>query len=344
MIACIGIATVHSATHGVSSTVNYTLRHAAWVGVGLIFLFIAVLIDYQLLVRFAYPLYAVSLGLLALVLVFGKTVGGAQRWLTLGGFTFQPSELVKLMLILALAKFFNDREGQVKDVKCLIIASILVLVPMALVIQQPDLGTALLFMPILFTLVCIAGVPSKYLAKMTGLGLAVLPSFWFILKDYQKDRLLVFWNPDIDPLGAGYSINQSRIAIGSGGIFGKGWLAGTQTQLRFLPENRTDFIFSGIGEEFGFVGVLFLLGLYAFIVMRGIRIAKESKDVGGSLIAAGVSAMLVLHVFINVGMATGILPVVGMPLPLVSYGGSATVSTLAAIGLLINIRIRRFMF
>ena len=344
IIAGAGIAFIYSASFGVSGAVNYPLRQAGWVGIGIVFMAAALVIDYRHFVRLAYFLYFISLAALVLVAVHGRTVGGAQRWLTLGGFTFQPSEFVKFTLILALAKFFGNREGQAKSLKSLAGAAALVFIPMALVIQQPDLGTALLLMPVFFAIVFSAGVPARYLGAILSGGLAVLPLFWFILKDYQKSRLMVFWNPDIDPLGAGYSINQSRIAIGSGGFLGKGWLSGTQTQLSFLPENRTDFIFSTVGEEFGFVGAVLVIALYTFVVMRGIRIARESRDLSGALLASGVSVMLVLHMFVNIGMAAGILPVVGMPLPLLSYGGSATISALIALGLLINVRARRFTY
>lgn len=343
-VACAGVAFVYSASYGVSTAVNYPLRQAGWVLTGFAFLAGAVLIDYRHFVRLAYFFYLVSLGALVLVAVHGRAAGGAQRWLTLGGFTFQPSEFVKLALILALAKFFGNKEGQVKKLKPLIVAAVLVIVPMVLVIQQPDLGTALIMMPVFLAVVFSAGVPTKYMAGIFAGGAAFMPFFWLILKDYQKNRLLVFWNPDLDPLGAGYSINQSRIAIGSGGLFGKGWLSGTQTQLSFLPENRTDFIFSTVGEEFGFAGAVLIIGLYAFIIMRGIRIAREARELEGALLAAGISTVLVLHLFVNIGMAAGILPVVGMPLPLLSYGGSATISALTGLGLLINVRCRRFTY
>ncbi len=344
IIAGAGIAVIYSASYGVSGSVNYPLRQAGWVGLGVAFMGFSAFIDYRHFVRLGYFFYFFSLGALVLVALHGRTAGGAQRWLSLGGFTFQPSEFLKITLVLALAKFFSNREGNVKNVKSLIGAAVLVIVPMALVIQQPDLGTALLFMPVFFALVFSAGAPVKYLKVIIAGGAAVLPFFWFMLKDYQKSRLMVFWNPDIDPLGAGYSVNQSRIAIGSGRVFGRGWLSGTQTQLSFLPENRTDFIFSTVGEEFGFIGALCVLALYTFVVMRGIRIAREAQDIGGALLAAGVSVMLVLHMFINIGMASGILPVVGMPLPLLSYGGSATVSALISLGFLINVRSRRFTY
>ena len=340
----IGVAVIYSATYQAGEEYDYPLRQLSWAGVGFMALFVGLLVDYKKLDRFAYLFYFVNLGLLLLVLVSGKVVLGAQRWLRLGAFSFQPSELAKITVIMVLARFLGERKGQFANRWCLAGAFLLVFVPMILVTQQPDLGTGLVLLPILFALLYIAGVPRRYLWKLVAAGLVISPFLFFLLKDYQKSRLLVFLNPDADPLGAGYATNQAKIAIGSGGLFGKGWLSGTQTQLRFLPENRTDFIFATVGEEFGFVGSLLFLGLYAFIIMRGIQIAQQAKDVTGALLASGISVMLGLHVFVNVGMAVGTMPVVGLPLPLISYGGSCMVTTLFSIGLLMNVRMRRFTF
>lgn len=340
----IGIAVIYSATYEGQAKCNYPARQLAWAGVGIVALFIGLAIDYKVLNRFAYLFYFLNAGLLLLVLVSGKVVLGAQRWLHFGAFSFQPSELAKVTVIMVLARFLGDRKEHLNNPRCLIWAFLLVFIPMILVILQPDLGTALVMLPILFVLLYIAGVPRRYLSTLIAAGLVISPFLLFLLKDYQKSRLLVFLNPNVDPLGAGYATNQAKIAIGSGGLFGKGWLSGTQTQLRFLPENRTDFIFATIGEEFGFIGSLLLLGLYAFIVLRGIQIAQQSKDITGILLASGISLMLVLHVFVNVGMAVGIMPVVGLPLPLISYGGSFMATILLSIGLLMNVRMRRFTF
>lgn len=342
LILGIGVAVIYSATYDVEGA-NYPARQSAWVGIGIIALFLGLLIDYKVVMRFAYLLYFLNVGLLLLVLASGRVVLGAQRWLHFGSFSFQPSELAKVTVIIVLARFLGDRKGRLTPwgLAC---AFMLVFAPMIFVIRQPDLGTALVMLPILFVLLYMAEAPRRYLYGLVIAGLVVSPFFWFILKDYQKTRLLVFLNSNIDPLGAGYATNQARIAIGSGGLFGKGWLSGTQTHLHFLPENRTDFVFATVGEEFGFIGAAVLLGLYAFIIMRGLQIAQQSRDGAGKLLASGISMMLLLHVFVNVGMAVGIVPVVGLPLPLVSYGGSCLVTTLLAIGLLMNVRMRRFTF
>lgn len=339
----VGVAVIHSATCHLGSITNYTARQFMWAGIGIMVLLLVLAVDYKVLNRLAYLFYFINIGLLVFVLVAGKAVLGAQRWLHLGVFSFQPSELAKVVIIMVLARYLGDRKGHI-SLSCLVCTFVFVLIPMILVVQQPDLGTALVMLPILLAVLYIAGVSKKYLVTLVGAGLVVAPFLWFILKDYQKSRLLVFVNPNADPLGAGYATNQARIAIGSGGFFGKGWLSGTQTQLRFLPENRTDFVFATIGEEFGFIGSVIILGLYAFIIIRGLQTAQQAKDMPGKLLAGGISVMLLMHVFVNVGMALGIMPVVGLPLPLISYGGSCLVTTMLSIGFLINIRMRRFTF
>ncbi len=340
----LGVAMIYSATYQAGGRHNYPMRQLAWAGVGLIALSVALLVDYNKLVRLAYLFYVINIGLLLMVLVSGKVVLGAQRWLHVGVFSIQPSELAKITVVMVLTRFLVEHKQQLHRRSRLIWAFLLAFIPMILVIRQPDLGTGIVILPVLFALLYIAGVPRRYLWTLIGAGLVFSPFLFFLLKDYQKSRLMVFLNPNIDPLGAGYATNQAKIAIGSGGMFGKGWLRGTQTQLHFLPENRTDFIFATAGEEFGFIGSLLLLGLYVFMIVRGIQTAQQAKDMTGALLASGISVILVLHVFVNVGMATGIMPVVGLPLPLISYGGSFMVATLFSIGLLMNVRMRRFTF
>ncbi len=344
LLVVVGIAVIYSATYQMGGKSSYPEKQFYWACIGLIALFLGLFIDYKTFDRLAYLFYFMNLGLLLLVLISGKVVFGAQRWLSFGAFSFQPSELAKVTIIMVLARFLGDRKKQLNSIWCLLGAFALGIVPMVLVILQPDLGTGIVILPVLFAILYVAGVPRRYLWILVIAGLLFSPVLFSLLKDYQKSRLLVFINPDADPLGAGYATNQAKIAIGSGGLLGKGWLSGTQTQLSFLPENRTDFVFATMGEEFGFIGSIFLLGLYTFIVIRGVQTAQQSKDFSGALLASGISVMIALHVFVNVGMAVGIMPVVGLPLPLISYGGSCTVTTLFAIGLLINIRMRRFTF
>jgi len=230
------------------------------------------------------------------------------------------------------------------EFKNLIIPCILAGIPFSLVLLQPDLGTALLLIPIFLTIMIMGGVKLRYIVGMVAIGIAGMPVFWHFLRDYQRQRLLVFINPNIDPLGAGYTIIQSKIAAGSGGLFGKGWLNGTQNQLNFLPERHTDFIFSVIGEEWGFLGAMGLVLLYFFVVKRAFNISMLTSDAYGRAIASGVGVMLGLQVIINIAMTIGLMPVVGIPLPLVSYGGSSLVATVVAIGLLLNVGMRRSTF
>jgi rod shape determining protein RodA len=303
------------------------------------------LVDYQYLGRGAYLLLALGILLLIAVFMVGRVASGARRWLVLGPLSFQPSEAVKVFLVLSFAQYFTEARRQ-GGLRCrdLLIPLFMVGVPFALVAKQPDLGTAL----VLFFMACIlifaSGFPLKILLSIMGGGLIIMPIGWNFLKDYQKVRIITLLNPDFDPLGAGYHSWQSKIAIGSGGFWGKGFLAGTQSGLNFLPEKHTDFIFAVFAEEWGFVGTAALIVLYLSLVLRGISIAYTSKDRLGSLIATGVVAMLSVYILFNIGMTVGLTPVVGLPLPLFSYGGSSMLATMVAIGLLLNIRMRRFLY
>ena len=269
---------------------------------------------------------------------------GAQRWISIGSFAFQPSEFIKLSLILVLSHYVGIRRDSMRELKSLAIPCVLLGIPFVLVLLQPDLGTALLLIPVFLSIMYIGGAPVKYLLSMVAAGIAAMPFFWHVLRDYQKQRLLVFLNPNIDPLGSGYTIIQSKIAIGSGGILGKGWLSGTQNQLNFLPERHTDFIFAVVGEEWGFFGAGLLILAYFVIVNRAFIIAALTGDMYGKAVATGIAVLLSSQVLINIGMTLGMMPVVGIPLPLVSYGGSSLIATFIAVGLLVNIGIRRSRF
>lgn len=346
LIFAVGLASINSATQAknLPFAESYILRQLNWLAAGLMLLFVAVRLSYQKFVDFSYFLYAVNLVLLALVLVLGHARLGAQRWFTIGSFAFQPSEFMKLSFILALANYVGQRKGAMEDLKSLVVPCALLGAPFVLVLLQPDLGTALLLVPVFFAMLLAGGARAKHIVGMMLIGLAGMPVFWHFLRDYQKQRLLVFLNPNIDPLGAGYTIIQSRIAVGSGGLWGKGWLAGTQNQLNFLPERHTDFIFSVIGEEWGFLGAAVLVLLYFIIVQKAFTIADLTSDRFGKLIATGIGVLLGFQVVINIGMTIGLMPVVGIPLPLVSYGGSSLLATLVAIGLLLNVFMRRSTF
>ena len=346
LIFLIGIFAIYSSTQakGLPFNESYMLRQMNWFAIGMILFLISITISYQRFVDIAYMLYFINLVLLALVLVLGRTRLGAQRWFSIGSFAFQPSEFIKLSLILALASYAGAKKNAMAGFKSLLIPILLLSVPFVLVLIQPDLGSALLLVPIFFSMILIGGGRPKYVAAMIMTGLALVPFFWHLLRDYQRQRLLVFLNPNADPLGAGYTIIQSKIAVGSGGLIGKGWLSGTQNQLNFLPERHTDFIFSVIGEEWGFFGAAVLIFLYFLLVRRALDIASSTSDAYGRLIASGIAVMFGLQIAINIGMTLGIMPVVGIPLPLVSYGGSSLVASLVAIGLLINIGMRRSTF
>ena len=296
--------------------------------------------DYKILQRYGNHFYVFNLILLILVMLVGQSALGAQRWIALGPISIQPSEFSKLIMIIALAAMMEKR-GKIQSLSDVAPVAGYVLVPFLLVLKQPDLGTSLVFLAIFFGMVFVAGLRLRILAGIFGLGLAAMPVLWHFLKDYQKMRIMVFMDPNVDPLGAGYHIIQSKIAIGSGLLFGKGLFGGTQSQLNFLPENHTDFIFSVVGEELGFVGCAVLLLLYLIVLWRGIRIAQDASDTFGRLLAVGITSMIAFHVLVNVGMTMGIMPVTGIPLPLMSYGVSSLTTNVMAIAILLNIQLRR---
>jgi rod shape determining protein RodA len=346
-IAVWGLITVYSATHGRLETHldDLYLKQIYWFAAGLVLMISVTLVDYQLLSRGAYLLLALGILLLIAVFVVGRVASGARRWLMLGPLSFQPSEVVKVFLVLSFARYFTDtrRDGGLRF-RDLLLPLLMVIVPFALIAKQPDLGTALVLFFVSSTLVFASGFPLKILLSMTGIGLIAMPVGWAFLKDYQKVRVITLLNPEFDPLGAGYHSWQSKIAIGSGGFWGKGWLAGTQSGLNFLPEKHTDFIFAVFAEEWGFAGAAALIVLYLLLVLRASSIAYTSKDRLGALIATGLVAMLSVYILFNIGMTVGLTPVVGLPLPLFSYGGSSMLATMVAIGLLLNIRMRRFLY
>ncbi len=289
--------------------------------------------------------YGIALILLIAVLTHGVQAKGAQRWLDVFGlFRFQPSEIMKLALPLMVARFLSEYELPPR-IPRLLVAAILIGVPFALIIKQPDLGTSLLIAASGFFVVFLAGIRWKYLLSLAIAGLAMLPLAWyFVLHDYQKTRILTLLDPESDPLNAGWHTIQAKIAIGSGGVYGKGWLNGTQSQLEFLPERHTDFIFAVIGEEFGLMGLLILLATYLFITARGLYIAANGQDTFSRLLAGSLSLTFFIYVFVNIGMVSGILPVVGLPLPLISYGGTSIVTLMAGFGMIMSIETHKKLF
>ncbi|MDD4956678.1 MAG: rod shape-determining protein RodA [Candidatus Omnitrophica bacterium] len=341
-VALLGVIFVYSATmdrgdNAAGSFDPVLVKQVIWVSVGIVVLLLTASTDYLRVLDYSYLAYVVNLFFLVFLLLFGGERYGARRWIGLGPLSFQPSEFVKLTVILALASFLGERREKRGSLGNFMGAIAIVMPAGLLIFLQPDLGTALVLIPILLAILFICGENLKYIIGMISAGLVSMPFFWGILKDYQKARLMVFINPNLDPLGAGYTIIQSKIAIGSGGLLGKGWLNGTQSHLKFLPERHTDFIFSVVGEEWGFVGAVALVGLYVLVISRGIRIMAETEDVYGRAIAAGVITLMAFQVFVNISMTIGFMPVVGLPLPAISYGGSNTITSMIGIGFLLSI-------
>lgn len=343
LIVGIGLLTISSATHvnRPENSYHYVKMQVLWFVLGLIVMIVVISFDYRILGKFAKVIYAGNILMLLSVFFIGKRVMGAQRWINLGAFGIQPSELAKIAIIITLAKHLEAKKGKLENIKDLIPIFIHIGVPMLLIMKQPDLGTSLVFIAILFGMLFIAGIGYQVLFGMLAVGVLSIPVLWNFLKDYQKKRILVFLNPNMDPLGSGYHVIQSMIAIGSGRLMGKGIFKGTQNQLDFLPEQHTDFIFSVLGEELGFIGGFVLLFLFFLLIMRGLHLASQSKDVFGMLIIIGVISMFTFHVLVNIGMTMGIMPVTGLPLPFMSYGGSSMLTNMIAVGLVLNVGMRR---
>jgi len=347
LIAVIGVINIYSASasYRMIST-PFFIKQIYWITAGLLLSVIVCSIDYHILEDLAYWIYGALLVLLILVLVVGKTSMGATRWLHLGLFSIQPSEPMKIVIIAVFARFFSNRSyNQGIGLRELGYPFLLLGVPVLLIMKQPDLGTAILVLLIACSMLLYVGVRWT---TLVSLCLAAIPAIFLgwhnFLREYQKERILNFLNPDRDPLGSGYHIIQSKIAVGSGGILGKGYLNGTQSHLRFLPEQHTDFAFSVFAEEWGFIGCLFILLLYLILILWGLNIASRCNDRFGTLLAVGVSAMLFWHILINMGMVIGLFPVVGVPLPFFSYGGTSMITSMVGVSILLNISMRRFMF
>ena len=343
----IGLINLYSISHREDSiTTHLFYLQLIWIIIGLCIFFCVSFISYHFLSKIAYVLYFLNLFALVLVYFQGSTFGGARRWLDFGLLTYQPAETIKLALILILARILAaKRSWQEMNWTELIKPLMLIGIPVALIIRQPDLGTALMILIITGSLITFSKVQKSILISTLALMLVTTPVVWsFGLKPYQKNRILTFLYPSQDPRGTGYNTIQSKIAIGSGKFLGKGFQKGTQSQLEFLPERHTDFIFSVLSEEHGFVGSLVTLFLFLFLVLIGFHTASQARDKVGVFLCAGMSFYLFWHIFINIGMTMGLLPIVGVPLPLLSYGGSSMVSTMAALGVISSVSWRRYLF
>lgn len=337
LLMSFGLLVIYSAG---GESVGLIKRQVVRLGFGLAVMFVIAQIPPRILKMWAPFLYLVAIGLLLAVLLFGESSKGAQRWINIG-IRFQPSEMMKLAMPMMVAWYFAEKALPPRF-KELIVGLILVFVPTIMIMMQPDLGTSLLIASSGLFIIFFAGIKWRYILSAAIAGVVMVPIMWFfVMHDYQKGRVLTFLNPERDPLGAGYHIIQSQIAIGSGGVSGKGWLKGTQSQLEFLPERTTDFIFAVLAEEFGLIGVGVLLALYLFIIIRGLQISLQAQDTFSRLLGAAITLTFFVYLFVNIGMVSGLLPVVGLPLPLISYGGTSMVTLLAAFGILMSIKTHR---
>ena len=343
-ISIVGVVVVNSANHGRPEEFfrNLYLKQIMWIGYGLVTMFVAVVIDYRVWNENAYLIYGLTVVALVYTLFYGNIASGARRWINIGPFVIQVSEFAKFALIITLSKIFSKKKQsqnyRLLDLffPCLMTGIICILIAL-----QPDLGTAMIILFVFLVYTAASELQGSTLIKIFSTGLLSIPMLWFFLKDYQKTRVLTLFNPELDPLGAGYHSIQSKIAIGSGGLWGQGLFAGTQSRLNFLPEKHTDFIFSVFAEEMGFFGVMVLLFLYLILILKGLNIAYRARDRFGLFLALGITGAIAFYIVVNIGMTVGLFPITGIPLPLLSYGGSSLITTFFALGLLMNIEIRK---
>jgi rod shape determining protein RodA len=343
VICSLGVLQIYSASHD-TPWGNAWVKQLVWLGMGLIAMWAATKVDYHNLLSQVPVLYGIAIGLLLVTLVAGQYVWGSKRWIPLlFGFRFQPSEFVKVVIVLLVARYLTELKSDRLEFRDLAKLGALVGLPWFLVVIEPDLGTSLTYLPILGVGLFLGGLKWQHAAASLVLAAVLLPAGWLLLKDYQKARLVTFVDPMKDPMGSGYQVIQSKIAVGAGGMWGKGVTRGSQTQLRFLPVTHTDFIVSAFAEEHGFVGIVVLFGLYFLLLMQVVQNAQTAPDRAGMFICMGVGSLLLFHVLVNGGMAVGRMPVTGIPLPLMSYGGSSLISMFLMLGLVNNVRLRRFV-
>jgi rod shape determining protein RodA len=345
LLAVVGVVNLYSATSVSRAALSEIyIQQVYWLVVGGILATVVAVVDYRHYERFGYALYGFGVILLILVFILGRDIRGSSRWINIGSFSFQPSEFMKLFLIVALAKYLHDDpKSEGRGLKDLVIPALITVVPLLLILKQPDLGTALILGLIFATICALTRIKLRSVIALVFASAVVIPATWtYVLKDYQKQRVSAFLNPEANILGAGWHAHHARIAIGNGGIFGQGFMRGTQNQFQFLPDQHSDFPFAVFAEDWGFFGCLVLVLLYGLLVGWAIRVAATAKDRFGAVLAIGVGALIFWHAFFNLGMVTGILPVVGVTLPLFSAGGSSVLTILIGIGLLMNVSMRRF--
>ena len=346
LLLVIGVLNLYSAVHGSPQKEAMFYSQVQWIVICLFLMIPLILINYQFYESSAYWIFGITCFLLIVPFFFGYSAKGAHRWVSIAGIGFQPSELTKITLVMCLARYFVQKpSSEGYNLSQLSVPFLFVLAPFVLIIIEPDLGTAMLHMLVFGSICAFVGIKRRSVIFVSVVTVVLLPLTWlFILKDYQRERVLTLIDPNRDPLGAGYHIRQSLLAIGSGKIFGKGYLQGTHTKLQFLPEQHTDFVFSVLAEEWGFVGGIVVLALFFILIAWGFSVAANSKDRFGSIMAFGLSSILFWHVFINVGMVLNIMPVVGVVLPFFSYGRTSVITMMIVVTLLMNISNRRYMF
>src|SRR6185369_5371431 len=340
-LSMLGVLFIGSATIGTKFE-GLAGRQTIFIGIGLVAMTAAILFDYRKLLKFSFPIYCVCLLPLVYLLLFGESIANVRSWIRVGKFQFQPAELAKIATALLLAYLFENEDQTRLRPSTLTRIGAIVGLPVLLVFLQPDMGLALTFLPLIFVGLFFGGLPAKGWLAILVVVAVLAGGGWFVLKDYQKARIGTFLNPDSDVLGSGYQVRQSKIAVGSGGFSGKGFRSGTQSQLRFLPVQHTDFILAVIAEEWGFLGVILVFALFAALILRSLKLAQTARDRGGMFLVLGLSGMMFFSVVINASMMIGLAPTTGIPLPLVSYGGSSVATTLLGIGLILGVKYRRF--
>ena len=350
VIAAIGVVLVYSATFFSTSPGMQEIykKQVLWVAIGLALMIIFMLVDYHVLLDISMILYGIGLVLLLYLLIWGRATANIRAWIHIGGFQFQPSEFMKIFTALMLARYFESNDRAYLTLRSFAMVGLIIGAPVALIALQPDFGTAASFFPLVAAAMYFGGIKARYWLIAVAIIAIVLPLVWFAqppvgLMPYQKERILTFIDPERDPLGRGYQVMQAKIAIGSGGIVGKGFRQGTQARLEFLPARHTDFIFATLGEEWGFVGVVVVLGLYLFLVLQSLYIARTARDRSGTFLVISLISFFIFHIIINIAMQIGLLPTTGIPLPLVSYGGSSTMMFFIAIGLILNVDYRKYV-
>jgi len=341
-ITAIGCMLIYSATYFTDPSLNLLLKQVLWIAIGIALMLLFMLVDYHVFFEIAPVLYGIGNVLLVYLLIWGKVTAHVKSWIHIGSFQFQPSEFMKIFTALMLARYFDRQESAYMNTRSFLRAMAIIALPVGLIIVEPDFGTAATFFPLVAVAMFFGGIRWKVWVVAAIVLVIALPVGWTLLHQYQKDRVITFLNPDRDPLGKGYQVTQAKIAIGSGGIHGKGFRQGTQAKLEYLPARHTDFIFAVLGEEWGFIGVMIVLGLYLFLIIQALNFARNARDRGGTFLAICLISFFIFHVLINVSMQIGILPTTGIPLPLISYGGSSTMMFLIAIGLMANVDMRRF--